>query len=363
MAGNPPYYPLSPGVYPVDKIISNPTELKGGQLVGLGPYKVTSFKRDEEVVLEANPAYYGDKPKIKKIILRYFADATTMRLALEKGDIDMVYKSLNPSDIKDLATNPKITTNTLAGPFIRFLCFETSQSVFKDKKLRQAITALINRPEINQKVFLGQNAPLYSTVPQGMIYAKEDFKTVYGDGNVAKAEALLKAAGYTAKKPLTFDFWYTPSHYGDTEVNVAEVMKAQFDKTPLVKVTIKSAEWATYKQQFNKKQMAAYLLGWYPDYVDPDDYTAAFAQTQASAGEGIFFSNKDWDALFVKEEQSTDPALRQQLFEKVQMDWTDEVPCAPIFQGQLHVLTQKNVTGVKIGAPLIFRYDTLEFVK
>ena len=39
IAGNPPYFPLSPGVYPVDKIISDPTELKGGQLVGLGPIR------------------------------------------------------------------------------------------------------------------------------------------------------------------------------------------------------------------------------------------------------------------------------------------------------------------------------------
>ena len=361
IAGNPPYFPLSPGVYPVDKIISDPTELKGGQLVGLGAYKITSFKRDEEVIFEANPDYYGKPPAIKKIIVRYFADATTMRLALEKGDVDLVYKSLNPSDIADLAKNPKIVTNKLPGPFIRFLCFETSESVFKDKNLRKAITALIDRPEINQKVYLGQNEPLYSLIPKGMLYHNEDFKTAIGDGNVAMAEKLLKAAGYSKDKPFEFDLWYTPSHYGDTEVNLAEVAKSQLEKTPLVKVTIKSAEWATYKQQFNKKQMPAYFLGWYPDYVDPDDYTAAFAQTDASAGEGIFFSNKDWDALFLKEENTPDPKVRQQLFEQVQKWWTDEVPCAPIFQGNLYVLTQKNVTGVKIGAPLIFRYDSLMF--
>jgi peptide/nickel transport system substrate-binding protein len=363
IAGNPPYYPLSKGVYPVDKIISDPSELKGGQLVGLGAYKITSFKRDEEVVLEANPAYYGEKPKIKKIIIRYFADATTMRLALEKGDIDLVYKSLNPSDIVDLSKNPKITTNTLPGPFIRFLCFETSQSVFKNKSLRQAVAALVDRPEINQKVYLGQNAPLYSPVPQGMLYASDDFKAAYGDGNVAKAEELLKAAGYTAKKPLAFDLWYTPSHYGDTEVNLAEVAKAQFEKTPLIKVTVKSAEWATYKKQFNNKQMGAYFLGWYPDYVDADDYTAAFAQTDASAGEGIFYSNKAWDALFVKEEQSADPNVRKAVFAQIQKEWTTEVPLVPIFQGTLYVLTKKNVSGVKIGAPLIFRYDTLQLGK
>jgi peptide/nickel transport system substrate-binding protein len=363
LAGNPPYFPLSPGVYPADKIIHDPSELKGGELVGLGPYRITSFKRDEQIVFDANPKYYGQPPHIKRIIIRYFANATTMRLALEKGDLDLVYKSLNPSDIADLMKNPQLTTNRLSGPFIRFLCFENSESVFKDKRLRQAVAALINRPQINQKVYLGQNEPLYSLVPKGMMYHTEDFKTTLGDGNLALAEKLLKAAGYSAAKPLAFDLWYTPSHYGDTEVNLAEVMKEEFERTPLLKVTIKSAEWATYKVQFEKKQMAAYLLGWYPDFVDPDDYTAAFAQTKASAGEGIYFSSKTWDDLFTQEENTPDPKVRRQVFERIQKLWTDEVPCAPIFQGNLYVITRKNVTGVKIGAPLIFRYDTLAFTK
>ena len=69
----------------------------------------------------------------------------------------------------------------------------------------------------------------------------------------------------------------------------------------MVKVDLKSAEWGTYKDQWNKKEMPAFLLGWYPDYVDPDDYTAAFASTEGSKGEGINFSNPAWDALFQQE--------------------------------------------------------------
>ena len=73
--------------------------------------------------------------------------------------------------------------------------------MFKDKTLRQAVAALINRPEINQKVYLGQNAPLYSMIPIGMIYHTEDFKAAYGDGNVAKAEKLLKPPATAKESP------------------------------------------------------------------------------------------------------------------------------------------------------------------
>src|SRR5208337_2005903 len=295
LAATPTYFPMDPTVYPADKIAKDVSELKGGQIVALGPYKLTSFKRDEQAVFEANPNYWDKQPSVKKIIIRYFADATTMRLALEKGEVDLTFKSMNPSDINDLMKNPSLTNYPIPGQQIRYLCFETSESVFKNKGLRQAVAALINRPEINQKVYLGQNSPLYSMIPAGMSYHTEDFKSVWGDANVAAAEKILGGLGYSKKKPFQFDLWYTPSHYGDTEVNMAEVLKAQLEMTPLLKVNLKSAEWATYKQQWNKKQMPTFLLGWYPDYMDPDDYTAPFAQPEGSKGMGIYFSSPAWD--------------------------------------------------------------------
>jgi peptide/nickel transport system substrate-binding protein len=196
-----------------------------------------------------------------------------------------------------------------------------------------------------------------------MSYHTDDFKTVWGDGNVAAAERILKGLGYTAAKPFQFDLWYTPTHYGDPEVNMAEVMKAQLEKTPLMKVTIKSAEWATYKQQWSNKQMPVFFLGWYPDYIDPDDYTNVFAGTNGSKGMGIFFSNKAWDDMFSQEQTTTKDSVRKSVFEKIQKMWTDEVMTVPIYQGNLYVFTKKNVTGVKIGPPLIFNYDQLQFTK
>jgi peptide/nickel transport system substrate-binding protein len=363
LIATPTYFPMDPKVYPVDKIIKNPSELTGGAIAALGAYKLSSYKRDEEAVFDVNPNYWGEKASVKKIIIRYFADATTMRLALEKGEIDLAYKTLNPSDINDLSKNDKLNTFKLPGPYIRYLCFETSESVFKDKRLRQVVAALIDRPDINQKVYLDQNAPLYSMIPNGMVYHTDDFKTVWGDANIAAAEKLLSAMGYSEKKPFQFDLWYTPTHYGDTEVNMAEVMKTELEKTPMMKVTLKTAEWATYKQQWNKKQMPAFLLGWYPDYIDPDDYTAVFAGTTGSQGMGIYFSNKAWDTLFTKEQTSADESARKEVFELVQKMWTDECMTVPIFQGNLYVFTKKNVTGVKIGPTLIFNYDQLKFVK
>jgi peptide/nickel transport system substrate-binding protein len=351
-----PYYPLNPNVYPADKIVKNPTELKGGKLVGLGPYQAVSFKRDEEIVLDVNPYYHGVKPKNDRVVIRYFADATTMRLSLEKGELDFAFKSFNPSDISDLEKSPAIKTIKGQGPYIRYICFQCNTAPFDDKVVRRGIAAAINRPEIIRKVFLGQNAPLYSMVPMGMWTHSDNFKDVLGDGNIAKAKELLASKGFNADNKLKFDFWYTPSHYGDTEVDMAAVIKSQLEATGVMEVSVKSAEWATYKQNWRDQLMPVYLLGWYPDYIDPDNYTAAFAGTAGSKGNGIYFSDAEWDAMFVEGQKNTNEGKREAIYKKVQQMWTDEVPTCPIFQGTLYLFSQKNVEGIMISPTLQFIY-------
>jgi len=359
LAASVPYYPVNPKIYPQDKIIRDPSELKGGKLVGLGPYTAVSFKRDQEIVLEANPNFYGEKPKNDRVVIRYFADATTMRLALEKGEIDFAFKTLNPSDINDLQKSEKIQTIKAQGPYIRYICFLSDTPPFKDKVLRQAVAAAINRPQVIEKVFLGQNAPLYSMVPMGMWSHIDAFKDAFGDGNMDKSRKLLGSRGYSESKPFTFDLWYTPSHYGDTEVDMAAVLKDQLEATKMMKVNVKSAEWATYRDQWKNKQMQSYLLGWYPDYIDPDNYTAAFAGTAGSKGLGIYFSDPEWDKKFVEGQKETDLKKRTALYEEIQRMWTDEVPTATILQGTLYLFAQKNIQGIMLSPTLQFNYGPI----
>jgi peptide/nickel transport system substrate-binding protein len=356
LVATPPYYPINPNVYPPDKIVKDPGELKGGKLVGLGPYEVVSFKRDQEVVMQRNPKFYGPKAKNDMVVIRYFADATTMRLALEKGELDFAFKSFNPSDISDLEKSKKIQTIKGQGPYIRYVCFQCQTEPFNNEIVRQGVAAAINRPEIIKKVFLGQNLPLYSMVPAGMWTHEENFKQVFGDGNIAKSKELLAKAGFNADNKLKFDFWYTPSHYGDTEVDMAAVLKAQFEATGVMEVNVKSAEWATYKENWRNQVMPIYLLGWYPDYLDPDNYTAAFAGTAGSKGNGIYFSDPKWDAMFVDEQKNPNEAERAKIFKDVQQMWTVQVPTAPIFQGSLYLFAQKNIQGLMISPTLQLNY-------
>ncbi|HMA68501.1 MAG TPA: ABC transporter substrate-binding protein [Candidatus Mcinerneyibacterium sp.] len=355
-----PYHPVNPNVFPADKIVTNPSELKGGKLTGLGAYQMVSFKREEEILLKANPNYYG-KTNIDKIVINYYKDPATMRTAFEKGELDLVYKQLNPSDIDDLLKKDEYNSFKIPSPFIRFLCFETSESVMKNKKARQAVAALIDREEISEKVFLNQAKPLYSMVPRGMFSHKDYFKTEIGDANITFANKRLKELGYSKNNPLEFELWYTPSHYGDTEVNMVEVLKNQIEKSSYFRVILRTAEWTVFTKSFDDKRMASYLYGWYPDYIDPDNYLAAFGGTTGSAGNGIYFSSNEYDNLLKKEKKSMKKDKRKEIFHKLQKLWVEDVPTVPILQRNLFVFTNSNIEGVKINQAMIFYYKKLKY--
>jgi peptide/nickel transport system substrate-binding protein len=319
---------------------------------GIGPYKVTSWKRDEELVMEANSTYYGDKPKMSKVIIRYFADSSTMRIALEKGEIDIAWKSLSPADMKSVKDVKGIVVERQPGTEIRYVCYNAKTPPFDNAKVRTALGLMLNREEIADTGFQGTKVPLYSMVPPGFLGHIDAYK----DADMTQATALLKKAGFTAEKPLEVPFWYSPSHYGSTEADVAALIKDQWEKSGVVKVTLQNAEWATYKEYRNKGSMPVFLLGWYPDYIDTDDYTYPFGHTGATDGLGIFYSNKDMDKLLEAAQVEPNETKRADLYRQIQELWLTENPTTPFAQGALFVAHKDTVKGIVLDPLALFHY-------
>jgi peptide/nickel transport system substrate-binding protein len=344
-----PWFPVSPNCYSEDGFDSD------SMCGGLGPYKIVRWERDVELELVANPDYPLDPPKWPSIIVRYFADATTMRLALENGEIDVAWKTLLPTDYVDLEENADLVVTEGPGAYIRYICFNSTTAPFDNPKVREAISLAIDRDEVSDRVYLGTHQPLYSMVPMGMEGHVDAFPT----RDLEAAKALLTEAGYSEEAPLEMDFWWTPTHYGDTEADVATVLKAALEETGMIQVALQSAEWATYTDYFGPGTMPVFLLGWYPDYIDPDNYTWSFAHSEAADDLGLFYANDAMDELLESAQTESDMAARLDLYEQIQELWTTEAPTIPFSQGSLYVVTQKGVSGVKLAPYMQMPYFLL----
>jgi ABC-type transport system substrate-binding protein len=195
---NPKYAPNTPGeavqYTEGDARISNPNDL--------GPYLLTEWTRkggkDYQMTFDANPNYFGAAdgyPKAKHIIMRMYSDSTALALAMKSGDIDMAFRQLSATDIKDMQSNPNLKVWEGAGSFIQYICFQEAMPPFNDPRARRAIAAALDRREIVDTVFLGQGTPLYSQIPNGLSFHEDPYKEL-GDANFELTKSLLRELGY-----------------------------------------------------------------------------------------------------------------------------------------------------------------------
>lgn len=178
--------------------------------------------------------------------------------------------------------------------------------------------------------------------------------------DVNMAVELLKKAGYSSSKPLQIDLWYTPSHYGSTEADVAQLLKRSFEETKAIKVNIKYAEWSTYVEYFLNGTMGLFLLGWYPDYLDPDDYVWPFLSESGAKSLGSFYSNMEVENLMMQARGIESVEERSKLYEQVQKSLAQDVPYIPLWQGFADCEAKANISGIILEPTQIFRYYVLE---
>ena len=193
---NPKLAPMEKAVTYVDgdARASNPNDL--------GPYLLYSWVRkagkDYEMRFDANTNYWGmadGYPKTKHIVVKFYPDPTALALAIKAGDVDVAWRQLASSDIRNFQTDPNVKVWEGPGALIQYIVFHEKIPPFDNPKVRQAIAAALNRTELVDTVFLGQAAPLYSMIPNGMAFHQDAYKTL-GDANITLTVSILQGLGY-----------------------------------------------------------------------------------------------------------------------------------------------------------------------
>lgn len=326
------------GTYPGTKILSN-TDTQ----VGTGPYQLVKYVPGQQAVFKTWSGYWGKAPKNDEVIINYYSKSSTMKLALQKGEIDMAFRDFTPTEYASLGKSKGIKVWKGNGVVIRYLVLNVKQAPFDNLAVRQAIAYLFPRQDIATRVYHGLVKPLYSMVPAGLLGHTDAFAARYGKSpSVAKAKAVLQKAGVTTPVPITL--WWTPSHYGDASADeYAEIQRA-LNASGLFKVTLKSAEWATYSKTLGT-QYGAFQLGWFPDYVDAEDYLVPFyASSSNFTSNG--YKNATMDAILKKEQAARTESARMGFIRQAQTLAAKDVPIIPYWQGAMIAVSSTKVHGI-----------------
>ncbi|HVY15554.1 MAG TPA: ABC transporter substrate-binding protein [Rhodopila sp.] len=177
--------------------------------VGTGPFRLVSFRYGDVAVMEPNPYYWGPKPPWKRVTIRVIGNDGAREAALLAGDLDLI-ENVPPEDVDRLRKTPDIHVYARPADRVAFLLPNVAPDTLplltdkdgkaltanplRDLKVRQAISAAIDRAALVSRALSGQGAATLQLVPEG--FGGWDPAVKVPPLNTAGAKALLKQAGY-----------------------------------------------------------------------------------------------------------------------------------------------------------------------
>lgn len=331
------------------------TKLDDDKVVGSGPYKLSQYKAGDQAVLELNENYGGDnKGTTEQVFVKYYSESSALKLAVENGEVDVAWRGLSPTDVNDLGSNDDVTVSSGEGSEIRYWVWNVAGKIGKDKAVRQAAAQIFDREAIAETAYDGTVDGLYSIVPPGYAGQADTFESTYGEPDAAKAKAILDAAG--VKTPVKLTVGWTPTHYGPNAEDEANEVQRQLEESGLFDVELKSTEWEQYQTIYKEGAYDLWMLGWFPDYPDTDDYLSVFVVDGGFFQNG--YSNPTANELVLKEQGSSDQAVREEAFGELQQIVADDVPFIPSWVGKNTAVYGAGMEGVEdtLDPSFIFRF-------
>ncbi|MEU6094656.1 ABC transporter substrate-binding protein [Streptomyces sp. NPDC047079] len=320
----------------------------GFQIDGSGPYTMQAEVQNNQLVkatFTKNPTYKGLlKPKNDKVVLESFKDADSMGTALDKGDIDVMTRTMSPEQIRKLQNDATGNINLVEMPGleIRYLGFNTDATTVKSKAVRQAMAQVIDRSALVSKVYGTQAQALYSLVPATITGHTNAFFNKYSDPSVAKARTVLNKANITTPVKLTLH--YTTDHYGSATAKEFEVLKEQLNASGLFDVSVQGTPWDKFRPAEKKGQYDVYGMGWFPDFPDADNYLAPFLDKDNTLG-SPYDNSQIRNDLIPQSRREADRLTASRSLTDIQDIVADDVPILPLWQGKQYVATRDDITG------------------
>jgi peptide/nickel transport system substrate-binding protein len=342
------------GIVPSSAYPANRLQANNQPQIGTGPFRLTRYTPGQQAVFERFDDYWGPRARSEGLIMRYYTKSSTMKLGIERGEIDMSFQTFTPTELTSLGRNRQVRVYKGQGASIRYLVMNVEREPFNNIAVRRAVAYLMPRATIASRVYRGTVKPLYSMPPAGLPGHVDAFAARYGRSpNVAAARRQLSNAGISM--PMPIEVWWTPTHYGDASADEYAEIKRGLERGGVFRVTLRSSEWAQYSSVLGN-QYGAYQLGWFPDYPDPENYVLSFYQEGNFTENG--YSSPRMTRLLNQELRATSNARRLQIIRQIQTLAANDVPIIPYWQGNMIAVGRTNVQGIPrtLDAAFIMRF-------
>ncbi len=295
-------------------------DYENGVMIGNGPYMMEEARTDEEIVLVKNDEWRGDfngetwDGRLDRIVFRVQADPDTAYNAFEAGEADNA--NIPPARVTQAQEDYGTTLDVDILGSYHFVINDRAPEIGGDEnlKLRQAISAAIDREEINTAVYNDSRNTSTGIVPPG-IPGFEEGICEYCAYDAEQAQTLYDewvAEGGTQDGPLPIQFNADAGH--------EEVVAIMIDNLAAIGIQAEAQPFPseTYFSELAGGACVICRAGWFADYPTYDNFMFDLFHSSALDGNNYGFTNEEFDALVDEAKQTTDAEAQGELFREAE---------------------------------------------
>ncbi len=357
-----PYYPMLTELSMIRPfaIISPNAMIDGGtkngveDYIGTGPYKLTEVETDEYAVFEVNEYYWGDKPQIEKITVKVIPDNQTRIMALEKGEIDLIYgkNMLDADSLISHEGNENFEVALSEPTSTRQIVMNTTDEILQDVNVRYAISYATNKEAISKGIFYGIEEVAETLYAKNVPYANIDLEPY--TYNKEKADQLLSEAGWTMgsnnileKDGQALEIGLLYNSDSVTEKTIAEFLQSEYLKIG-IKLNIHGEEEQSYRDNMKLGNFdMVFNISWGTPY-DPQSSLSAMSGPvygDYAAQQGLE-NKEEIDKIISEIMISTEEEQRQELFTYVLTELHESAVYLPLTFESNKALYTSELEGV-----------------
>jgi len=340
------------------------------QPVGTGPFRFRSWQPNERIVLEANPDYWGQKPKLSRIVFKVVPSNASRVIQIQTGEVHAI-DGLDPNELSVLLGEKNLKLLRAPGLNLAYLAFNCRKPPMNTLTLRQAVAMAIQKPALIRAVYRGTAEIATCALPpviRNPATQIEDWPFDAGKARelVNQLQTVVKpitlttndAFGATIKietnviervelPRLKLHVMTNPRPYLPNPTRAAELIKNDLEAIGL-KIEIVAKEWGSHLAAVRNAEHDLALHGWIGDNGDPDNFLSIMDPKAATIGSAInvsFLEDAELAKLLKAGREETNALKRPKLYDDVLRLAHELLPLVPLAHADDMVVLRSNVEG------------------
>ena len=345
---------LTLGIIP-KHIYRDPKAKLNRGLIGSGPYLLEEYDRNKKIVLKKNKNWWGgtvkkDEHRFSQIVFRIIPSDNDALLRMEQGQLD--FMSLNSESYFKKTLNPpwgdrilKKQIKNLTPKSYSFVAWNLTNPLFQDRKVRRALSHLMNRKLMNEKFYNNAYALTSGPLHTQSKYAAGVKPILFSP---EKALKLLKEAGWADSDQngildkningRKVEFQWTLLFPNKSIEKHLTIYQEDLKKAGL-KMFLKQLEWVSFVKAMDERNFSAITLAWSPGASDDDWYPKQIWHSESIANKGsnfISYSNPKVDQLIDSAETEMSPVKRGKILKALYKTIAEDAPYSFMFNPDYH---------------------------